>query len=71
MWCFKALGADAIINVKFTMSSTSDPTAGVFVYTMTYGTAVITEEHGEPDAYVPTPIPFVKTRSSNMPSNPL
>ena len=67
----KALGADAIINVKITMSSTSDPTAGVFVYTMVYGTAVITEPHPEgetPDPLAATPI---RTRLSNMPNNPL
>lgn len=68
----QALGSDAIIGVKFTMSSTSDPTAGVFVYTMSYGTAVITEP------IEPTPTPTsgttgqpIRSELSGMPENPL
>jgi uncharacterized protein YbjQ (UPF0145 family) len=66
-----ALGADAIIDVKFTMSSTSDPTAGVFVYTMTYGTAVLTEPHKDDDNPHQINLQIVKNRFSNMPNNPL
>jgi len=32
--------ADGIVGIKFQMSSTSDPTAGVFCYVLAYGTAV-------------------------------
>eukprot|EP00029_Vermamoeba_vermiformis_P003123 TRINITY_DN13497_c0_g1_i1.p1 TRINITY_DN13497_c0_g1~~TRINITY_DN13497_c0_g1_i1.p1 ORF type:complete len:161 (+),score=26.36 TRINITY_DN13497_c0_g1_i1:29-484(+) len=33
-------GANAVVRLRYENSSTSDPTAGVFVYSMAYGTAV-------------------------------
>eukprot|EP01122_Echinamoeba_exundans_P017512 TRINITY_DN9303_c0_g1_i1.p1 TRINITY_DN9303_c0_g1~~TRINITY_DN9303_c0_g1_i1.p1 ORF type:complete len:182 (+),score=14.45 TRINITY_DN9303_c0_g1_i1:17-562(+) len=35
-------GADSVVSVKLQSSATSDPTAGVFVYSSAYGTAVKT-----------------------------
>jgi hypothetical protein len=56
------------------MSSTSDPTAGVFVYTMTYGTAVITEPHKKAKklkAKRPLPLKQKPNSTAEMPQNPL
>jgi uncharacterized protein YbjQ (UPF0145 family) len=43
-------GGDSVVSVKLQSSATSDPTAGVFVYSSAYGTAVKTVPDENADA---------------------